>query len=224
MGFLDQLRQQAGALQSQDRQDLAALDRNTALAEAACRGAFQYLVDLGRQLEVLKPGHPGRWEFDRRTAVGGLRHGEFRCDIRRKPLRGQEVTDHIVLKSWLRSGQVLNFRHDFLPEMERLEERVRCAGVACETEAQRHPDNGKLQAMSYRVTADIPVHALITPDHDRGVLRLEVRNLDPMLTVRGELGALEFGSARLDELARWWVGEPHRFTEGWAARQVTAPR
>ena len=59
---------------------------------------------------------------------------------------------------------------------------------------------------------------------DRGVLRLEVRNLDPMVTVRGELGALEFGSTRLDELARWWVGEPHRFTDGWAARQVLAPR
>jgi hypothetical protein len=41
-----------------------------------------------------------------------------------------------------------------------------------------------------------------------------LRNLDGLETVECNLDPADLGRTRLDELARWWVGEPHRFLEG----------
>ena len=50
-------------------------------------------------------------------------------------------------------------------------------------------------------------------DIDLGRLRFELVNLDGFETVTVEFPAVEIGSARLDELARWLLGEPNGFLE-----------
>ena len=41
-----------------------------------------------------------------------------------------------------------------------------------------------------------------------------LRNLDGLETVECELPAHLVNQARLDDLARWWVGEPNGFLDG----------
>ena len=45
-------------------------------------------------------------------------------------------------------------------------------------------------------------------------MHFQLHNLDGFESVSLELPAIEVGSARLDELARWIVGQPHRFLDG----------
>jgi hypothetical protein len=53
------------------------------------------------------------------------------------------------------------------------------------------------------------------PNHDAGTLRFSFSNLDELETVECEFAPHEVGqSRRLDELARWWLGEPNRFLDG----------
>lgn len=217
VGFLDDLKQQADAARAQQSSDHAALARNTALVEAACLAAFRYFTSLAAQLEVLKPAAAGRYLLDRRQTVDGLALRDFKVDARRNALHGAELHDHVVLH-WrlapLSSQQQLEFVRDFPPEIERLEGRIRQSGAEVDAEAIRHADSGRLKEMRYRLAADFRAGVLVVPEHARGRVRFQLDNLDAFETVFVEFPAFEIGSARLDELARWLVGQPHAFLDG----------
>ena len=214
MGFLDDLKRQADALKARQTTDLAALARNTALADVACKTALSYFITLAPQLNVLRPLSPARFTLDRQNAFEGLRLSDFRVDSRRKPLRDEEVFDHVVLHWQLKSGQALAIVKDFVPDIERLEPRLQQSGAKVETEAVRNPDNGKLLEMRYSLSADFQASARLTPQHDSGRVLFQLNNLDGFGSVSFELPGFEVGSARLDELARWLAGQPHAFLQG----------
>lgn len=214
MGFLDELKRQAEALQAQQSTDTAALERNTALADAACKGVFTYLDTLARQLIVLKPQSRVRYALDKKTVFDGLPLTGLKVDARRRMLRGSEVFDHVALHGKLASGKKLVLAKNFPPEVEKLESRLRQSGALVHAQPVRDPDNGKLLEMRYEVHADFVLGVRVTPDHDRGRLAFHLVNLDGFETVDVAFPATEVGSARLDELARWLLGEPHRFLDG----------
>ena len=214
MGFLDDLKRQAEALQAQQTLDTAALDRNAQLADAACKTAFTYLDTLVRQLLVLKPVSRARFEFDRRTRLEGLPITQPKVDARRRQLRGHEVFDHVVLHARLANGQRLALVKDFPPEIEKLEPRLHASGAPVHAQAVRHPESNKLLEMRYELPVDFALSARFTPDHDRARIAVRLQNFDGLETVELELPATELGSTRMDELARWLLGEPHRFLEG----------
>lgn len=223
MGFLDDLKRQADALQAQQHTDTAALERNTQLADAACKSAFSYLDTLVRQLLVLKPVSKVRYELDKKTRFDALPITGLKVDARRRMLRGAEVCDHVALHARLADGRKLQLVKDFLPDIEKLESRLRQSGAPVHAQPVRNPENGKLIEMRYELPVDFVLGVRITPDHDRGRLAVKLLNFDGFETVELELPATELGSARLDELARWLLGEPHRFLEGaQALRRVEA--
>ena len=101
MGFLDELRAQAEAVQSRRREDEADFERHALATDEACKRAFHYWLDLARQLDVLRPPVPGRYAFDARHVLDGpaegLRFEDFQVDARRMRLRGLELYDHAVI-------------------------------------------------------------------------------------------------------------------------------
>jgi hypothetical protein len=211
MGFLDDLKRQADALQAQQHTD------------AACKGAFTYLDTLTRQLLVLKPVSKVRYELDKKTRFEGLPITTLKVDARRKMLRGTEVFDHVALHARLTDGRKLQLVKDFLPDIEKLESRLRQSGATVHSQAVRNPDNGKLLEMRYEFVVDFVLGLRMTPDHDRGRIAVRLMNFDGFETVELELPAIELGAARLDELARWLLGEPHRFLDGaQALRRIEA--
>jgi hypothetical protein len=214
VGFLDDLKRQADAARSQQQTDTSALARNAALADMACKTAFAYLNTLAQRLNVLKPASTRRLVLDRRHAFDGLPLSDFRADARRKVHRGAEVFDHVALNWRLLSGQRLAIVKDFLPDIEQLEARLRQGGLDVRTDAVRNPDNGRLVEMRYAVEADFRAGLRLTPDHDRGQFGVQVLNPEGLEMLSCELPAIEIGSARLDDFARWLLGQPHRFLDG----------
>jgi hypothetical protein len=224
MGFLDDLKKQAQDLQSRGQVDLAGLARNTALTEAAASTAARYLAELTRQLAVIQPTSPARYEIDRKAVVHRVPLAEFRSDARKKRLRDEEVFEHVVFQCVARGGQNLVLAKDFINEIEKLEARLRQSGVPGRSEAVRNPDNGKLQEMRYEFVTDVVVSVNVDPRHDEGHLQFQMRNFDGLETVECAFPAIEVGQARMDELAKWLLGQPHRFLEGAVGLRRTEPR
>lgn len=214
MGFLDDLKRQADELKARQQGDGAALARNTQLADAACKAVSTYFGSLAAQLNVLQPRSNGRFLLDRQHSFDGLPLANFRADARRKRVRDEEVFDHAVLHWQMKSGRRIDLVKDFLPEIERTESRLRQGGVEVETETVRNPANGNLQLMRYRFVADFAGFVRVLPDHEVARLRFQLVNIDGFETVNAEFAAIDVGTAKLDELARWLVGQPHRFLDG----------
>jgi hypothetical protein len=211
MGFLDDLKRQADALKSQQTLDHATLARNAALTEAACKTTAQYWMELMPQLNVLQPRPRIRFSLDSRTPLEDLVRGDFRVDARRKMHRDQEVTEYVVIHGVQKTGRKLVMSKDFPPEIERLEARLRQAGITPGTEVKRDPANGRLLETRFSFVADLTLVVRLLPDHDAGRVKFQMNNLDGFETLTAEFPAHLVTSTLLDELARWLTGEPNQF-------------
>lgn len=211
MGFLDQLRQQAGALQSQQQVDIAELDRRMRIVEAASKGAYLYLMEVAKHLNVLLPRRSERILLGPKATIDGFTLSNFRFDARRKNLRDHEVFDHVVMQWDAKSGQAFQWRFDFIGEMQRLEEKLRAGGIEYERKESRAHDDNRLLGVNYSCVADLHAHVVIEPKHDEGRIDFELRNLEPFEHKKVSYPAHEVTQALLDELAKRIVGEPHRF-------------
>ena len=128
-----------------------------------------------------------------------------------------------MLRCRLQGGQRLRIAKDFPPEVEKLEARLRQSGAAFESEAIRNPGNGRWQETRFEFDIDFGLSVHLTPIHDVGWVQFQTLNLDGFETLTVDFPAFEIGSARLDELARWLVGEPHDFLkDGHNLRRVEA--
>ena len=214
MSFLDDLKRQADALKAQQTGDRATLARNTALTEAACKTVFKYFNDMAAPLNVLNPTSHARFALDRQHVFEGMKLSDFSFDSRRKQLRDEGVFDFLVLHWQLKSGRSLQLTKDFLPDMEKLESRLRQSGAQVDTETLRNPDNGNLQGRRYSFVADFYGSVRATPLHDTARMQFNLQNLDGFETVSLELAAIDIINARMDELARWISGQPHGFLKG----------
>ncbi len=214
MGFLDDLKRRAEAAKARQTVDVATLERHVRLADAACRTVSTYLHSLAQQLNVLMPESPLAFELDARHVARGLRLCDFRADARLGRFGTWEVFDHVAIGWRLRSGEAFQIDKDFPVDWERLEARLAAGGVQCAPEPVRHPDTGKLAAMRYAFVADFHGWVRVVPEHEHARLRFTLHDLEPFETLEASFPATEVGTERLDELARWIVGEPQRFLDG----------
>lgn len=223
MGFLDDLKRQADAVKAEQQQRATVSERNLALTEAACKTVLQYWLQLAAQLNVLRPPTPARYVLDARLILSGLPTQNFRVDSRRRMLGGQEVCDHVVLRWSVRGGQRLTLNKDFVADIDRLEARLRQAGIQPLSTGVRDPQTGKLLSMQYELDDEIACWVRVVPEPETARLQCQLVNLESLETLQCELPAFELGVARLDELSKWIVGQPHRFLDGAQALRRSAP-
>jgi hypothetical protein len=223
VGYLDELKRQADAAKARLTVDGGAFERNTLVTDAACRSTFRYFSTLAQQLNVLQPVSKAEYRLDATAVFKGLRLTDFRADSRQRKLRDAEVFDHVILAFRMKSGTSVTLGKDFPPAIEKLESRLTQCGAIFQSDIIRDPNTGKFVEKRFEIAADFHGTVRLIPDHDNGWIQFQVVNLDGFETVTIEFPAFEVGSARLDDLARWIVGEPNAFLrDGERLRRVEA--
>ncbi|MBC7604946.1 MAG: hypothetical protein H7255_20095 [Ramlibacter sp.] len=214
MTFLNQLKAQANALQTQQTQTQSSLEETTKQAEEGCRFALHYLQDLARQLSVIEPKAP-RFTLDGKTPWPAMKFVEFRVDSRKKTLRDREVFSYIAM-GWRIvpqlgkpvGGQVTV---NFPPDLQRVESRLASGMVEHERKEIRHPEKNTLQAIRFDYITETRGNLLVTPDHDKGDMAFRLLNANGFDVINTTWPAGKVRTDLLDELAKLLVGEASRF-------------
>ncbi|HSH89343.1 MAG TPA: hypothetical protein VK996_05130 [Ramlibacter sp.] len=214
MSFLNQLKTQANALQTQQTQVQADLEENTRQAEDASRHTLSYFHDLARHLNVIEPKGP-RFSLDGKTAWPAMKFIDFRVDSRRKTLRNLEVFDYIAM-GWRIVPQVGApvggvVTVNFPPDLARVENRLASGMVKHERKELRHPEKNTLQAIQFEYVTETRGNVVVTPDHDKGQLDFRLLNANGFDVVKTSWPAARLKSDVLDELAKLIVGEANHF-------------
>lgn len=214
MSFLNQLKSQAHALQDQQGTKQRGLEENTAQTEAACQVVRDYLDDLARQLNVIKPA-AARFTLDGRTPWPAMKLVDFRVDARKKALRGRDAFDYVAM-GWQVIPQVGTavtgvVRVNFPPDLQRVESRIMLGPVKHERREVRHPEKNTLLAFESEYLTETRGSITVTPDHDKASLAFRVMNGSGFGIVQQTFSASHVNTALMDELAKMLVGQPNGF-------------
>lgn len=214
MSFLNQLRQQAQSLQSQQGMQAQNLEANSAATESACKVVWHYFAELPRQLNVIEPA-AAALSLDGKALWPPMKQTDFRFDARKKMLRDKEVFDYLAL-GWRiepRESGALKGRVsvNFPPDLERVERRLRAGHVPHERQEQRHPDTNRLLSIVFEHELAARASVLVTADHDNAVLQFRLAGVNGLEIMNTPYPATQLNTGVLDELAKLMVGEPSRF-------------
>lgn len=214
MSFLNQLKSQATALQSQQAADGNLLESNRAKTELASKTVWLYVADLAKQLNVIAPDGP-RLTIDGKTQWPAMKLCAFRTDSRKKMLRDKEVFDYIAM-GWdivVRDGAVPSgtVSVNFPPDLERVEKRIAAGAVKHERKEVRHPEKNTLQAIRFDYVMQARGSLTVTADHDKAQLLFRLANTTGFEILQTSIAAERISTELLDEMAKMIVGQPSRF-------------
>ncbi|AMO23783.1 hypothetical protein GCM10027034_35940 [Ramlibacter solisilvae] len=214
MSFLNQLKTQARALQTQQERDDVDLQHNTAETEQACRTILFYLRDLAGQLNVISPAAP-KFSLDGRTPWPAMKLVDFRVDSRRKMLRNKEAFEYLGM-GWRivpQIGQPVggSVRVNFPPDLQRVESRLAMGPVKHERKDLRHPEKNTLLAYQFDYITETRGSIMIAPDHDKALIAFRLMNATGFDIINVSWPAAQIKSELLDELAKLIVSQPQRF-------------
>lgn len=214
MSFLNQLKSQATALQSEHSAQQSHHAASSALTESASKTAWLYVSDLVKQLNVIGPNGPAL-NLDGKTRWPVMKLVDFRVDARKKKLRDQEVYDYIAL-GWRmvpHEGAPIegSVSANFPPDLARIEARLSVGNVPHERVNVRHPEKNTLQAIRFDYTTEARGGVTITADHEDARLVFRLSNLQGFEIVNAIYPADQIQAPLLDELAKLIVGQPSKF-------------
>jgi hypothetical protein len=215
MSFLDQLKSQANALQSQRTQQEMRLEESAAQTEAACRIVHAYFQDMARQLNVIEPPGPA-FTLDGKTPWPAMKLRDFRVDARRKALRDREVFDYVAM-GWQvvpQAGKAVlgSVSANFPPDLERIESRLSQGSVRHDRKEVRHPEKSTLQAVIFEYHAETRGGVTVTADHARAMLHFRLVNTAGFEIVNAPWPAGKISTAVMDELAKRICAQPNQFS------------
>jgi hypothetical protein len=214
MSFLNQLKTQAKALQTQRTEQDSVFEERAAETDKACRFILPYLQDLAGQLNVIEPPGPA-FTLDGRTPWPAMKLKEFRVDARRKQLRDREVIDHVGI-GWRVVPQVGEpvggvVSVNFPIEMQRVESRLAMGPVKHERREVRHPEKNVLQAVRYEYLTETRGSVTATADHEQGQVQFRLLNTAGFEITQVTWPVARIGHELMDELAKRIVAQPNRF-------------
>ncbi len=215
MSFLNELKNQAQSLQSQQMGDQQSVAANTDATEYACKIALKYLQDLTAQLNVIQPPAHGSYSLDGKAPWPTLKLSAFRCDARKKMLRSKEAYDYVAVGWNLvpTTGQVAHHSVtvNFPPDLERVAQRLSTGQVRHERKEQRHPETNKLQAYIFEYDTASFGSITLTPEHDVGYISFRVCNVGGFNIMTTRYPSKQVTQGLMDELAKYLVGQGSKF-------------
>ncbi len=214
MSFLNQLKSQALALQTQQGYNAEELSANTQATELACKTVWHYLNELCKHLNVLAPEAP-EFALDKSAIWPPMKLVDFRLDARKKMLRDQEVFDTISVGWHILPVQgqpgMATVDVDFVPELERVMKNLSAGGVKFERKDVVQSDKKPKRVIRFEYITQARGFVTVTADHDNAQLNFRLANTTGFGIQNVVWPAAHMQSDFLDELAKVIVAQPSTF-------------
>ncbi|MBL0122619.1 MAG: hypothetical protein IPP88_07745 [Betaproteobacteria bacterium] len=97
MGLLDDLKKEADTLKSQEAERTQSVKANAAAVDRALRKTFQYMYELFKQLNVVKPACPLVYDLLTVGKIDGLIQSDYRVEFRTSQRENSEHYENVAI-------------------------------------------------------------------------------------------------------------------------------
>ena len=209
--LLDELRKQAEIRQ---RELHSAATARTATAEAIDRGLkqlFDYLHDFVQQLNIVKPGIPREYALVDQLQLRQLSWQEGFADYRTQSQASGALIELVTLSYRLHGHRTLSVLREG-PAVERFREQLFDCGLPFSCKEYKNARH-YVERAEFEIRSDLSGSARWRADFDKGMLVLEMRNIERLGSVVMRVLPRQIDRALLDDFGRMVLGQPNHFRE-----------
>lgn len=209
--LLDELRKQAEVRQ---REMHSAQTARTASAEAidlALKHLFFYLHDFVQQLNIVKPGIPRDYTLVDQLQLRQLGWQEGFADYRTQSQAAGALVELVSLSYRLSSERTLIVERDG-PLVDRFRAQLFDFGLPFNCKEFKNARR-YVERAEFEIRSELSGSARWRADFDKGVLMLEMRNVERLGSFVMPVAPKLIDQALLDDFGRLILGQPNRFRE-----------
>lgn len=208
--LLARLKQQAQSLQQGVDERDARLDAQAQKLSASLGGAFHYLDDLIKQLNIIKPAIPKEFVFPGNIVFAGMNWVEGAADFRMVPSASDDRRfENLTARFRIASPQQIAVERDALG-VESLRKTLHDHNIVFTMEEKQNARN-QVERARFLFPCEIRAGFLIKADYEAGNLILRTRNVERFGMMEFKLQPDDLNQETLDELTKLFLGEKSRF-------------
>jgi serine/threonine protein kinase len=202
---LDMLRKQASGLPSAPNPAVER-DKRTAELNNAMAGALQYLAELVRELNEVRPTSEQPYEFIYLGKLPSVRLSDALVENRTHPQRGKDVLDLISMRFRITPAAPPRVRLQG-GDMARCEQYLKALKIQF---SQRAEGKGKAAYAEFTATGSLPCEIAVRADYDAHAVTIELTNVRRLGRVHYRLSTAAFSDV-VDDVARYMLGVDDEF-------------
>jgi len=207
--LLDNLKQQAmvklQGYEQKSTQQIELLQRISVALEMA----FQYLNDLTRQLNILKPPYEKAYSFFGVVDFDGMNWEEGRADFRMQQVSSEDrFYEQVTMRYRLVSEKKFSVTREN-PGQEKLRKALFDHNIAF-TADEVVNDRGRVERATFTFPAEIKAGLMLAGNYETGELVMRTRNMERFGTMEFRMAPEAINHESLDELTRLILGQTSR--------------
>jgi hypothetical protein len=210
MGLLDDLKRQADMVRSQDGLVRANLQENVRVVDEAMHRSFLYLLELFKQLAILKPSNPMVYAITGVGELRGLNYVDAFIDPRKKKFAERDVYDYMEFYVKWAAPQNLVVVRDMPQTIAKVRDMLWQTNIKFKEVETKSAYNSVLK-VEFTIPTAVTVSFTLKADHEGRRLLFYGKNALDLGVCDFAVPADELGENVLEDLAKMLIGQKSEF-------------
>ncbi len=205
MGLLDDLKKEADSLKNQEAERTQSQKANAVQVDQALRKTFQYMNELFRQLNVVKPACERAYDLLTVGKIGGLTQSDYRIEYATSQRNNSEHYENLTLTFKRAKPEQFSVKRE-AEQIERFRDLLWQNNMRFTSEPFRN-DRRVIVYETFLINSEVICGADIVGDYDEGVIRFKLKNVEDFGPTVYTLEPLAVTDKSLEELAKLFIGK-----------------
>jgi hypothetical protein len=210
MGLLDDLKRQADMVRTHDSLQRSNLQDNVRVVDQAMHKTFLYLLELFKQLEVIKPANPVVYQIESVGSIKDLKYGGGFVDPRKKKFAERDVYDYMDFYVKWAAPTSMVIERDMPHTIKKVRDMLWMFNIKF-TEVETKTAYGSLSKVQFTIPAAVTVNFTLKADIEGRRLLFYGKNALQLGIDDFALPADDVNDAVLEELAKMLIGQRNDF-------------
>lgn len=210
MGLLDDLKRQADMVRTHDSLQRSNLQDNVRVVDEAMHKTFHYLLELFKQLGILKPANPTVYAITGVGELRGLTYVDGFVDPRKKKFAERDVYDYMDFYVKWSSPKNLVVMRDMPQTIAKVRDMLWATNIKF-TEVETKSAYGTVAKVEFTIPVAVTVNFTVRADHEGRRLLFFGKNALRLGIDDFAVPADDLSEAVLEELAKVLIGQKSDF-------------
>lgn len=216
MAFLDELKKEAEAQklqeQTQTQSHLAAVSQNFLLVQVKYKEIHHYLRELADQLNVLNQDIKRAYMIEGFGMIDDFRPRDYALSVDSIRIGQKDFANTLVFRFKCATDKNISFERHMPNQIDNLKEYLWQNNLKYQCSEFKN-DRGIVARAVFNVANEIPVTFRFTADFENAKILLQVKNFSGLTVNEYVYDANELNTEFLDELAKYVLEKPSKFSE-----------